>query len=254
MEAASHLALAGRFLLALPLSALPIAWREAVEDRLGLRAGAAGGPSAFIQFFGFGLLWVFGYRAWMQHQFDLIEQSARAAAESGRHDYLEVVMPSMAMMWANPIMPFLFTFTSLLGFLAFLFGAGGFVRLMSFAIASEPIADPTFLAIDFTRCKLHRSARVQVRERSKGPKAPDRVLFDDGSHSWDVRIESQHDYDWREGNTIAAAGRYFHLVERSEVRNADGHLRLRYDLKEIGVGVAYRGLRAYQPAEPPRYE
>ena len=230
---------------------LPERWRGGIEARLGVEVHHAALLSGVLQLFlGLGV-WMLGLGWWMQDLMEGTTATAEAQASSGKRD--DMLFGGYAMLWLNPLMPFVYTFLSPVGFLSFLAAMGGGVRLISLAAYRENVADPTLALIDAGLLKLQRKHAVRGREKEKGDAGADRHFSGDGKVS-DLRILSREDYPWREGGSIVVVGKPFRLVSRADTRDENGRLRVLYDMKLLDGAEILRGPRVYSPLLPPRIE
>jgi len=240
-------------LAGVPLSALPHSWREAIEGRLGLHPGVAGGAlSAAVQlalglFVGVALF--FGYLNDLEADTLAAVEAQLAADPSLGRD--ETLFRGMASLWLTPIHPFLFVLTTPRGLVALIVTAGGLVRTLTFAVASQHVPDPTLSVIEWLRRGLVYRAREHRRERGKGDWSPDQVVAGDAWQPWDLRIITAEDLDWGEGVGVLVGGVAHRVVGRGEIRDAQGRLRLTFDLKRLAGTEVLRGARAYRPSSPP---
>ena len=53
--------------------------------------------------------------------------------------------------------------------------------------------------------------------------------------------------------TIVVAGDHYVVASHREVRDSRRHLRNRYELRHVKTGEIIRGLRNYNPAQPPSF-
>ena len=195
-------------------------------------------------------LFVMGYLAWMNGQLAEIDHHAAGVGHKGAFNPEETMVVSRALLLGNPILPFIYAFTSWSGFVFLLAFLGGFVRTCHGAITKEVMPDPTLGLIDFAIRKLQGKAAHEIRERGKDRSADRLILGDGKTDGFAIVIETSKDFDWREGNTIIVANTWYRMKSRGETRTETG-LRLRYVLEEMPVGVAVRGMRRYDPGHAP---
>lgn len=237
------------FLLGLVAAPLPARWRRRLPVMESSAFEAASIFSGFLQALGALTIFVLGYLAWIHHQYDLIDARALAAGDRGAWNSEEQQVLGRALLLGNPILPIIFMFTSWSGFLPIVFLAGGAIRMIHGAITKEVMPDPVLGLLDLGIATLLRKKRVTDRERSKDA-SPDRLYVGGPSDGWALCLDTATDFAWNVGNTVIVAGEQYRLKAKREDRTPTG-LRLRYELETMPHGIAIRGLRRYEPKDPP---
>lgn len=237
------------FGLGLIAAPLPARWRRAVPGLEESAHADAAIPSALIQFVGCLVATGLAYVAWFNGQFDAIDAAAAAQGDSGRWNSEEHAILGRALLHGNPILPFVFIFTSPLGFSLATAAISGLIRLLHGIITRDPMPDPVLGLVDHGIARLRGRMKERERENSKDS-SPDRLIIGTKADGYALAIETSKDLDWREGNTIVVASVWYRLKSKAEMTTPAG-LRLRYVLEEMPIGVAVRGMRKYDPGHAP---
>lgn len=231
---------------------LPRDWRGWTERRWGLDVDRVAIPSGLFQFGVAFVVAILGYVAWFHGLSAGIDAAAEAMSTTGKYDAESYKIIGAAGLWMNPLLPLIYVLTTPVGFLSALGMAGGAARAISGAATGENIADPTLTLVDWLRRTLFARWLRHRRERAKGPPSPDHIevgaMADAG---FDLRLTSAWDLDWHPGNTIMVAGQPFILLSRADIRDDQARLRVRYDLRKLGVGEIMRAPKHYAPSEAP---
>lgn len=223
-----------QLLLAILLAPLPQAWRRAYEGRLGLSPDSVGMLSSFLQlafFFSLGFAGFFWYM-----------NATLAQATS---------MESSAMLWLNPLHPFIYVLTTPYGFVAGIGTFGGLIRTLSAAGSRHDVADPTLALIEHLRCAVLGKRSDRARQRRKGERTRDLAEHAGGDEPWDLRIVSYDEYGWHPGAGVQAFGTAWALLAVHEVEDEQGRLRIAYEFRKPKGAEAVRGRNAYRPMQPP---
>jgi hypothetical protein len=230
-------------LLGLIAAPLPPRWRRAPALETSMWRGMSI-PSGLLQSVAFLALFVLGYLHWMDATLATIDAKAATHANADEH-----VVMGRALLLSNPILPFIFMFTSITGLVTAIGALGGLVRVVHGAVTKEVLPDPALGLIDFGVAKLQRKAGHSLRERAKD-RRPDRLILGRPQDGFAITIETQQDFDWSDGNTVVVANAWYRLKSRQQFQTPYG-LRLRYVLEEMPTGIAIRGLRRYDPGHAP---
>jgi hypothetical protein len=224
-----------QLLLSVLVAPLPSAWRKGWNDRFGPVPDSVGMLSSFLQlaaFFSLGFLGFFWY---------LKATMAQATT-----------MESSAMLWLNPLHPFIYMLTTPYGFLAGIGTFGGLIRTLAAAGSRQNVGDPTLGLIEIIRCAILDRKAAGARQRSKGARSRDLIEHAQADEAWDLRIVSCDEYDWHPGAGVQALGSSWTLLASRDVTDEQGRLRVVYELRKPSGAEAVRGYNAYQPQEPPR--
>ena len=231
---------------------LPPSWRGWAERRWGLDVDRVAIPSGLIQFGLAFLVAILGYVAWFHALSTSLDAVADRLGVTGSLDPESYKMIGAASLWMNPLLPLIYVITTPIGFVSALGMLGGSIRAIGGAATGENMPDPTLALLDWLRRTLFSRWLKHRRDQSKGPTTPDCIeLGVRANDGFDLRITSTWEFDWRPGNTIVVAGEPLILISKDEIRDARARLRLRYDLRKLGVGEIIRAPKAYVPSQAP---
>jgi hypothetical protein len=235
----------GAYVLAIPASVLPLRWRRALRLPDDLPCADMSILSALAQFVACMGLGVLGYFAWIHAQYAAMDArytQLDTTGAMGKEDYTLLGYTSLSM---NPVLPLIFIFTSPIGFATALFMVSALVRVVHQGVTREPGADPVLGGIDALLAMLNAKRRVKQREASKAA-GPDRITAGDAAAGFALRIDSNVDYDLRQGITVQIGQEFYRVLRVREMKTSGG-MRILYDLETMPQGVAVRGMRRYDP-------
>lgn len=245
--------LGANLLVSFLLAPLPVAWRRPVTSRLDLDIDHAAILSSLAQLFLSLALWGLGYWVWFHGVDEELTAGARRLAESGgKYDQESYAIIGASALAMSPLLTIVYTLTTAVGFVTALATAGGLTRVIVAAATRENCPDPTLSALEWIRSVFMGRRAAKLRARDKGERSPDRLEMGDiASDGYDLRLTTQEELDWRVGNSIVVAGEPFFVIASSEVRDDEGRLRIRHDLRRLRVGEIVRAPRPYRPTTPP---